>query len=57
MSECQQCPENTVSTEGAGLCIACPQRSLANEDRTKCGNLVRFSQSSVAITTNRLVEY
>ena len=56
MSECQQCPENTVSTEGAGLCIACPQRSLANEDRTKCGNLVRFCQSSVAITTNRLVE-
>ena len=39
MSECQQCADNTVSKEGAGLCKACPSRSLANEDRIKCGKV------------------
>ena len=37
MSECQPCPPNTISVEGAGLCTECPQRSLANTDKTKCG--------------------
>ena len=38
MKKCQKCPTNTYSDESAGLCTACPQRSLANEDHTKCGN-------------------
>ena len=37
MSECGQCPVNKISAEGAGLCTGCPQRSLPNIDRTKCG--------------------
>ena len=37
MKECQQCPTNTYSTGGAGLCTSCPQRSIANTNRTKCG--------------------
>ena len=37
MLECKKCPANTYSTEGAGLCIACPQGSAASEDGIKCG--------------------
>ena len=38
MTYCEQCPTNSYSAEGAGLCTTCAKGSQANEHGTKCGN-------------------
>ena len=39
MSECEQCPDNTYSTEGAGICVDCPDGSLVHQDNSYCGTV------------------
>ena len=37
MSECQQCPKNTISTAGADSCTPCETGQQANSQKTQCG--------------------
>ena len=40
MSECQQCPENTISTAGADSCTPCETGQQANSQKTQCGKKI-----------------
>ena len=37
MNTCEQCPDNTISSEGAALCTTCELGQERNSGRTACG--------------------
>ena len=37
MNTCEECPDNTISSEGADLCITCELGQEQNLGRTECG--------------------
>ena len=46
MSECQKCPENSVSTEGADSCTICKPGLEANSQKTQCGKYLLVIQTN-----------
>ena len=37
VSSCSECEINSISTEGASSCAACAAGTVADKERTKCG--------------------
>ena len=39
MVECEECEDDSISTEGASVCNPCDRDEKANVQKTKCGML------------------